>query len=181
MTLSRGSHAFDLFLQLTQVCQVYLYSVFCMLNTCHPCTYDEESINFTKRLQNQFEALYCDFDFKQTILDPTSNKLGEDLTTQQIVLFQEVADFRLNTISLKESVTVISNYIDIHLAEEVREYDYGHERYINQEQKRAIDAERKLKDLLPHEKLRKYLTGHIASVDTLKASQLRKLTLVSLE
>ena len=103
-----------------------------MLNTCHPCTYDEEGISYSKRLQNQFEALYGDFDFKSTIFDPATQS-EEDLSTEQIVLFQEVADFRLNTISLKESVTVISNYIDIHLAEDDPEYDYGHERYMNLE------------------------------------------------
>ena len=51
MMLSRGNHAFDLFLQLTRVCQVYLYTVLCMFNTCLPCSYDQESIDYTKRLE----------------------------------------------------------------------------------------------------------------------------------
>ena len=46
MTLSRGVHAFDLFLQLTRVCQVYLYSVLCMFSTCHPCNYDREGVEY---------------------------------------------------------------------------------------------------------------------------------------
>ena len=68
MTLSRGNYAFDLFLQLTRVCQVYLYTVLCMFSTCHPCSYDQESIDYVKRLDNQFEGLFGDFDFKKTIL-----------------------------------------------------------------------------------------------------------------
>ena len=59
--------------------------------------------------------------------------------------------------------------MDTHLAEEARVYDIDHERYLDHEQKRAIDAERELKDKFPHKKLRKYLSGHIACLDTLKA------------
>ena len=44
MMLSRGNFAFDLFLQLTHISQVYLFSVLCMFSTCHPCSYDEESL-----------------------------------------------------------------------------------------------------------------------------------------
>ena len=44
MCLCRGNYAFDLFLQLTHVAQVYLYTVLCMFNTCHACSYDEDSI-----------------------------------------------------------------------------------------------------------------------------------------
>ena len=43
MMLSRGNYAFDLFLQLTHVIQVYLFTVLCMFSTCHPSSYDEES------------------------------------------------------------------------------------------------------------------------------------------
>ena len=78
-------------------------------------------------------------------------------------------------------MTVISNYIDTHLAEEVRVYEFGHERYMNVEQKRALEAERKLRDRSGHMKLRKYLTGHISCLDSLKATQLRKTVLVALE
>ena len=48
MMLSRGNYAFDLFLQLTHVIQVYLFTVLCMFSTCHPSSYDEES---RKRLE----------------------------------------------------------------------------------------------------------------------------------
>ena len=54
-----------------------------------------------------------------------------NLTTNQIDLFQEVAEYRLNSVGLKESMTVIANYIDTHLAEEARVYEFGHERYMN--------------------------------------------------
>lgn len=93
-----------------------------------------------------------------------------DLSTNQIDLFQEVSEWHMNNIGLKESVTVISNYIDTHLAEEVSVYDFGHERYMNVEQKRALEAERKLRDKLGHTKLRKYLPGHISCLDSLKAT-----------
>ena len=96
-------------------------------------------------------------------------------------MFHEVAEWRLNNIALKESVTVISNYIDTHLAEEARVYEFGHERFMNVEQKRALEAERKLRDKLGHMKLRKYLTGHISCLDSLKPTQLRKTVLVALE
>ena len=92
-----------------------------------------------------------------------------------------MAEFRLSTVSLKESVTVISNYVDTHLAEEEPIYDYGDERFISSEQRRAIEAERKLRDKTPHTKLRKYLSGHISCIDTLKSAQLRKTSLVALE
>ena len=131
MTLSRGNNAFDLFLQLTRVCQVYLYTVLCMYSTCHPCSYEEESIQYTKRLENQFEALFGEFDFKTSIMQ---NGNSDNLSTEQIDLFQEVADWRLNNIALKESVTVISNYIDTHLVEDMpKVYEFGHERYMNVE------------------------------------------------
>lgn len=36
--------------------------------------------------------------------------------------------------NLKESVTLIQNYVEIHMAEEAaRVYDYGHELHLNQE------------------------------------------------
>jgi hypothetical protein len=54
------------------------------------------------------------------------------------------------------------------MAEEARVYEFGHELYMSHEQKRAQDAERTLKDKLPHTKLRKYLSGHITCIDTLK-------------
>lgn len=38
-----------------------------------------------------------------------------------------------------------------------------------------------LRDKLGHTKLRKYLSGHISCLDSLKATQLRKTTLVALE
>ena len=60
-------------------------------------------------------------------------------------------------------------------------YDIGHEFYQSGDQRRALEAERKLKDKLPHTKLRKYLSGHIACLDSLKPAQLRKVTLVALE
>ena len=104
-----------------------------------------------------------------------------NLSTEQIDLFQEVADWRINNIALKESVTVIANYIDTHLAEETKVYEFGHERYMNVEQRRALEAERKLRDKPGHMKLRKYLTGHISCLDSLKPTQLRKTTLVALE
>lgn len=141
MTLSRGNYAFDLFLQLTRVCQVYLYTILCMFSTCHPCSYDQESIDYVKRLDHQFEGLFGDFDFKKTILKQIDkenaaieNIVDQDLnnlTTAQIDLFQEVAEYRLNSVGLKESMTVIANYIDTHLAEEARVYEFGHERYMN--------------------------------------------------
>jgi hypothetical protein len=71
-------------------------------------------------------------------------------------------------VSLKESMTVIQNYVETHMAEEARVYEFGHELYMSHEQKRAQDAERTLKDKLPHTKLRKYLSGHITCIDTLK-------------
>ena len=62
------------------------------------------------------------------------NSNSDNLSTEQIDLFQEVADWRLNNIALKESVTVISNYIDTHLVEEMpKVYEFGHERYMNVE------------------------------------------------
>jgi len=98
MMLSRGSHAFDLFLQLTRVCQVYLYTVLCMFNTCHPCSYDQESIDYTKRLELQFNSFFGDVDFKKEILkpkrgDPTeqaNRNVDTELSIEQIDLFQEV-------------------------------------------------------------------------------------------
>lgn len=69
MTLSRGSHAFDLFLQLTRVCQVYLYSVLCIFNTCHPCDYDKKGIEHQRLLDTEFEALFGDLDFKARLND----------------------------------------------------------------------------------------------------------------
>lgn len=60
--------------------------------------------------------------------------------------------------------------MDTHIAEETRVYDCGDERFMTSEQKRAFEAERKLKDKFAHMKLRKYLPGHIACVDTLKES-----------
>ena len=39
MTLCQGNHAFDLFLQLSNICQVYLYTVMCVFNTCVPQSY----------------------------------------------------------------------------------------------------------------------------------------------
>ena len=65
---------------------------------------------------------------------------------------------------------MISNYVDTHLAEEVRVYEFGHERYMSMEQRRALEAERKLRDKLGHAKLRKYLLGHISCLDSLKAT-----------
>ena len=56
------------------------------------------------------------------------------------------------------------------MAEEPKVYEFGHELYLSHEQKRAQDAERKMKDKLPHSKLRKYLSGHIACIDTLKSA-----------
>ena len=98
-------------------------------------------------------------------------QLIKNVTVEQIDLFQEVAEWRLQTLGLKESVTVISNYVDTHLSEEnPRIYDIDHERYMTGEQKRAVNAERELTDKLPHKKLRKYLSGHIACLDTLKAA-----------
>jgi len=52
---------------------------------------------------------------------------------------------------------------------------------MSSEQKRAIEAERKLRDKASHEKLRKFLAGHIACLDSLKAHELRKKALVALE
>ena len=63
--------------------------------------------------------------------------MGDDdmsnLSTTQIDLFQEVAEWRLSSVGLKESMTEIVNYIDTHLAEEARVYEFGHERYMNME------------------------------------------------
>ena len=95
MTLSRGNHAFDLFLQLTRVCQVYLYTVLCMYNTCHPCSYEEESIHYQKRLENQFEALFGDFDFKENILKPPSR--GDNQTSQAVT--RDASSVDMNNLS----------------------------------------------------------------------------------
>ena len=92
-----------------------------------------------------------------------------------------MAEWRLATVGLKESVTLIQNYVDTHLVEEEPIYEVGDMRFISVEQRRAVEAEHKLKDKLPHTKLRKYLMGHIACLDTLKANQLRKSALVALE
>lgn len=76
---------------------------------------------------------------------------------------------------------VISNYVDMHLAESERLYEFGDERFMTPENRRAISAERSLRDKVPHQKLRKFLTGHITCLDSLKGHDLRKKTLVALE
>ena len=76
---------------------------------------------------------------------------------------------------------MISNYVDNHLAEPARVYEIDDDRFLTSEQKRAIEAERKLKDKSAHLKLRKFLPGQIACLDTVKSHELRKKTLVALE
>ena len=87
----------------------------------------------------------------------------------------------MSTVGLKESVMVISNYVDTHIAEPERLYDQCDDRFMSAEQRRAIDAERRLRDKLPHNKLRKFLAGQIACIDSLKAHELKKKVLVALE
>ena len=74
----------------------------------------------------------------------------------------------MNNMNLRESLTIISNYIDIHLQGEEEVYEFDDERFVDNEEKRAIEAERKLKDTFAHSQLRKYLPGNITCLDTLK-------------
>ena len=68
-----------------------------------------------------------------------------------------MADWKLSSVNLKESVIKINNFVETNMAEEDPIYEYGHELYMSQEQRRALEAERKLKDKLAHTKLRMYL------------------------
>ena len=51
---------------------------------------------------------------------------------------------------LKETVTIISNYVDMHLQGEEETYEFDDERFVTSEEQRAIEAERKLKDTFAH-------------------------------
>ena len=103
------------------------------------------------------------------------------LPAEEINIFQEMGEFKVNNLNLKESITIISNYIDCHLQEEEGIYEFDDERFVDNEEKRAIEAERKLKDTFAHTQLRKYLPGNIKCLDSLKSVQLRKVTLIALE
>ena len=92
-----------------------------------------------------------------------------------------MGEFKMNNMNLRESLTIISNYIDVYLQREEEIYEFDDERFVDNEEKRAIEAERKLKDTFAHSQLRKYLPGNITCLDTLKPAQLRKVTLVALE
>lgn len=68
-----------------------------MFNTCHPCNYAQDSIEYQKVLDSQFEALFGDIDFKDFIIrklkDDSSTKANtqasnkDGLTVEQIDLF----------------------------------------------------------------------------------------------
>ena len=75
MMLSRGNYAFDLFLQLTHVMQVYLFTVLCMFSTCHPSSYDEESRRRLERFNQQFKSLFGEVDLKKELMSDGVNVL----------------------------------------------------------------------------------------------------------
>ena len=177
--LSRGNYAFDLFLQLTHVMQVYLFSVLCMFSTCHPSSYDEESRRRLERFNQQFKSLFGEVDLKKELMSDGVNVL--QMEAGQLDLFQEMGEFRQENMKLKETVTIISNYVDMHLQEEEETFEFDDERFISSEEQRAIEAERKLKDTFAHAQLRKFLPGSVTCLDTMKPTQLRKVTLVALE
>ena len=60
---------------------MYLYSVLCMFNTCHPCSYDEQGIQYSKFLDHQFEALFGDYDIKSFIMN--KEKTADSQTTNE--------------------------------------------------------------------------------------------------
>ena len=88
-----------------------------------------------------------------------------NLKADDIDIFQEMAEFKMNNINLKESITIISNYIENHLQDDEEIYEFDDERFIETEEKRAIEAERKLKDTFAHTQLRKCLQGNIRCLD----------------
>ena len=80
-----------------------------------------------------------------------------------------MGEFKANNLNLKESITIISNYIENHLQREESEiFEYDDERFVDNDGKRAIEAERKLKDTFAHTQLRKFLPGNITCLDSLK-------------
>ena len=107
--LSRGNFAFDLFLQLTHVSQVYLFSVLCMFSTCHPCNYDEASLKRQERFQQKLKSLFGEVDLKKDLITENVNILN--LKSEDIDIFQEMGEFKQDNMNLKESITIISNYI----------------------------------------------------------------------
>ena len=92
-----------------------------------------------------------------------------------------MGEFKQENMKLKETVTIISNYVDMHLQGEEETYEFDDERFVSSEEQRAIEAERKLKDTFAHTQLRKFLPGSVTCLDTMKPTQLRKVTLVALE
>ena len=104
------------------------------------------------------------------------------LTTEHLDTLQDALEFRNRNKCLKESITIIANFIDNHLREDANQvFEVGDKRYKDKEQLRAINAERSLKDGLPHHKLRQYLYSTINCIDMIKPMVLRKSTVIALE
>ena len=72
------------------------------------------------------------------------------MEADQLDLFQEMGEFKQENMKLKETVTIISNYVDMHLQGEEETYEFDDERFVSSEEQRAIEAERKLKDTFAH-------------------------------
>ena len=137
-----------------------------MFSTCHPCNYDEKSLKRQERFQQQLKSLFGEVDLKKDLITDNINILN--LKANDLDIFQEMGEFKLNNMNLKDSITVISNYIDIHLQKDEEIYEFDDERFVDNEEKRAIEAERKLKDTFAHSQLRKFLRGNITCLDSLK-------------
>jgi len=128
--------------------------------------------------------LFGEVDLKKDLKEKMNKEEGVNilqLPAEDINLFQEMGEFKTGNLNLKESITIISNYIDCHLQEEEETYEFDDARYVDNEEKRAIEAQRRLEDTFAHTQLRKYLPGNIKCLDTLKAVHLRKVTLIALE
>ena len=66
MNLCRGNFAFDVFLSMTHICEIYLFTVLCSFSTCH--MHSPSYFQIPKHLrdkQNQyFKCLFGEFDLK---------------------------------------------------------------------------------------------------------------------
>jgi uncharacterized protein with ATP-grasp and redox domains len=74
----------------------------------------------------------------------------KQMEADRLDLFQEMGEFKQENMKLKETVTIISNYVDMHLQGEEETYEFDDERFVTSEEQRAIEAERKLKDTFAH-------------------------------
>ena len=56
------------------------------------------------------------------------------MEADQLDLFQEMGEFKQENMKLKETVTIISNYVDMHLQGEEETYEFDDERFVSSEE-----------------------------------------------